>query len=337
MSIAQSFRDAYEARLRDGWQTDPAQQSAIAALGSMLAGLTSQTKHGPRGLYLHGPVGRGKTQLLNMFMEHLGPASTRRTHMHSFMVEIHRRLFEIKSGDPVIQTAQRMAEQYRVLGFDEFYISNIADGMLLGRLFEHLFKLGVVVVATSNWPIHDLYRDGHNRKSLLPSIRILERHMQSIDLGEGEDYRRGEQRQWSLYFVTPAGSSTTPPQLAELFEKYAEPGMAEPPDHIRAEAFQGKCGWYRFSELCGQPLGRSEYLDLVRRVETLIIEGIPLLTRDQADLALRLVTLIDLCYEHNTRVIVSAAGHPEELYPDGPETNAFRRVVSRLAEMQTWG
>ncbi len=260
MFVAGSLGRAYEAKLSNGWQVDPAQQTAVTAMNRVLTALASARPQPVKGLYLHGPVGRGKTQLLNMFMEHVDPAKARRTHMHSFMSEIHQRLFEIKSGDPVIAIARQMAEAHRVLGFDEFYVSNIGDGMLLGRLFQHLFQRGVVVVATSNWPMDELYPDGRNRKSLLPFIRILERNMQSIDLGDGEDYRQSDENHWPLYLVRPARSST-PPELARLFEEYAEPGETGPPAGIQAKAFRGRCGWYHFEELCERPLGRREYLD----------------------------------------------------------------------------
>ncbi len=335
MVVAGSLNGAYEARLSDGWEIDTAQQTAITAMNRVLAALGGSKTRPVKGLYLHGPVGRGKTQLLNMFMEQLEPATVLRTHMHSFMSEIHRRLFEIKNGDPVIQIARSMAQECRVLGFDEFYVSNIADGMLLGRLFQHLFRHGVVVVATSNWPIEELYPDGRNRKSLLPFIRILRENLQSIDLGDGQDYRQTDENQWPLYFVTPAGSQT-PRALVELFETYGGPVATDAPAGIEAKAFQGRCGWYDFKALCEQPLGRQEYLELVLALDTLVIEGIPVLAPEQAEPALRLVTLIDLCYEHRRRVIVSAEGFPDELYPDGPVAAAFRRVTSRLAEMQSW-
>jgi cell division protein ZapE len=269
-------------------------------------------------------------------MDHLGPVTGRRIHMHAFMMELHEKLFEIKAGDPVIQIARSLANECRVLGFDEFYVSNIADGMLLGRLFQHLFQHGVVIVATSNWPMDQLYPDGRNRKSLLPFIRILENNLQAIDLGDGQDYRQADEGEWPLYLVAPVGSPTSP-ELARLFQEYAGPGEADAPAVARPIAFAGRCAWYRFADLCEQPLGRSEYLELVRRLDTLVIEGVSVFTSEDAEPALRLVTLIDLCYELNCRVIVSAADYPEQLCPGGPAATAFRRVSSRLAEMQSWG
>jgi predicted ATPase len=179
-------------------------------MGSVLASLASGGNRRIRGLYLHGPVGRGKTQLLNLFMDHVGIVTARRIHMHAFMMELHERLFEIKAGDPVIQIARSLANECRVLGFDEFYVSNIADGMLLGRLFQHLFQHGVVIVATSNWPMDQLYPDGRNRESLLPFIRILENNLQAIDLGDGQDYRQAAEGEWPLYLVALSGHRRPP-------------------------------------------------------------------------------------------------------------------------------
>ena len=324
---------AYEARLEAGWTLDPAQQAAVGELSRLLGVLSASPRRPVKGLYLHGPVGRGKSQLLNMFMQHLGPVPARRIHMHSFMAEIHQRLFDIKAGDPVVQTAREMAAEAKVLGFDEFYVTNIADAMLLGRLFEHLFKNGVAIVATSNWPMAELYQDGRNRKSFVPFLRILERNLHAIDLGDGQDYRQSDDPQWPLYLIDGPG---TPGRLTSLFEHYATGETGPAPEGIEARAFKGSCGWYRFADLCEQPLGRLEYLDLVRHVETLIVEGIPLLGPQHIEAVLRFVTLIDICYEHRRRVIVTAAEYPEALCSAGPVVPAFRRATSRLAEMQGW-
>jgi cell division protein ZapE len=336
MPVITSLEGAYEARLGSGWQEDATQLTAIRSMNRILGALSRPGTKPIKGLYMHGPVGRGKTQLLNMFMEHLDPAKALRTHMHSFIAETNQRFFEIKSGDPVVQTAREMSERYRVLGFDEFYVSNIADGMLLGRLFQHLFLRGVVVVATSNWPMDELYRDGRNRKSFVPFIRVLASNMESIDLGDGQDYRQSEENRWPLYFVVSEGAPSPGSELTHLFEAYAGTEASNPPEAMVAKAYRGRCGWYEFEELLERPVGRREYLDLVSRIDTLIVEGIPVFTPARTESALRLVTLIDVCYEHRCRVVITATAYPEELCEIETVTPAFRRAASRLAEMQSW-
>ena len=328
-----SIQDAYNARLEDGWLEDEAQEGAVAALATLLRQLETAASK-PKGLYMYGPVGRGKSQLLDLFMSQLDGVKARRTHFHAFMREMHQRSHEIKSGDTVQQIARALANDVRVLGFDEFYITNIADAMLLGRLFEHMFKNGIVIVATSNWPIDDLFQNGRNRKGFLPFLRLLKHNLQAVDLGGGQDYRRRDAPVWPLYLLE---SPQTPARLQAMFEHYASSDKSEAPGKIAAKAYSGRTGWYRFEDICDRALGRNEYLDLMRQTDTMLIEGIPMFASGEADAALRLVTLIDICYEHHRRVIVSAAALPDELYTEGPAQSAFRRVASRLAEMQTWG
>jgi cell division protein ZapE len=333
LTLPLSLGDAYQQRLDGGWLEDAAQENAVTLLSSLLNVLRVSPSKPPKGLYLHGPVGRGKSQLLDMFLQHLGDVPSRRTHMHAFMQEVHQRLNQIRGIDPIQQIARELASQCTVLGFDEFYVTNIADGMLLGRLFEHLFKHGVVVVATSNWPIEELFQDGRNRKAFLPFIRLLKHHLQAIDLGDGQDYRRPEDPAWPLYVLTPPSAE---PALQAFFDRYAVGEDTRPPATIAAHAFRGRCGWYRFDDICRRALGRAEYTQLMHHVETLLVEGVPRFGEHDSDAALRLVTLIDICYEHRRRVIVSAPAYPDELYVAGPVRQAFQRVASRLAEMQTW-
>ena len=340
-----SIGEAYNARLQDGWLEDEAQQDAVVQLAALLRQLDTPGAM-PKGIYMYGPVGRGKSQLMGLFMEQVAHLPSRRTHFHEFMREMHQRSHEIKSGDTVQQIARDLAAGVRVLGFDEFYITNIADAMLLGRLFEYMFKHGIVIVATSNWPIEDLFQNGRNRKGFLPFLRLLKNNLTAVDLGDGQDYRRPESPDWPLYLLE---SPQTPARLQALFDEYAadgteaggslpnEFGSYPAPGRIVAEAYRGRTGWYRFADICDRALGRNEYLDLLRETDTLVIEGVPRFASGEADAALRLVTLIDICYELKRRVIVSAAAYPDELYSDGPAASAFRRVASRLAEMQTWG
>ena len=332
---ALSFTEAYEAMVDSGvWEADDAQQRAVGLLNNLLRELRGTGTRPPKGVYLYGPVGRGKSQLLNLFMEHATHVKARRTHMHTFMSELHQRLFEIKSGDPIQQTARELADEIKVLGFDEFYITNIADAILLGRYFEHLFKYGVVVVATSNWPMEELYQNGRNRQRFVPFLRILQQNLHAQDLGDGRDYRQAIDPQWPLWVLSTAGEATT--ALQDLFDRYATREGAVPELEVIPKAAGARTVWYGFRELCDQPVSRRQYMDIVRQADTVVVEDVPYFREVDSDSALRLVLLIDLCYEHRRRVIISAPDYPHELYTTGPVLEAFRRTASRLAEMQTW-
>jgi cell division protein ZapE len=333
-----SFAEAYRRRLTDGWVEDASQQGAVAQMSRLLGELRREGGRAPVGLYLHGPVGRGKSQLLNLFMQYVAPVPAYRTHMHAFMGQVHARLHGLKGGDPIKLLSKEMAGEFRVLGFDEFYITNIADAMLLGRLFEHLFKEGIVIVATSNWPMDELYLNGRNRKAFLPFLRLLKQHLTAIDLGDGRDYRRREEEAWPLYVVSSSPEEAEG-RLGELFDYYAgeaDASQPELPAGLRAKEWRDRAGWFEFGELCRWGIGRQEYLALVEHIDTLVVEDVPVFAEGEADAVLRFVTLIDICYEHRCRVVMSAPDYPEGLYVDGTVVTAFRRAASRLAEMQAW-
>jgi cell division protein ZapE len=335
---APSLSHAYRLKLtQEGWQEDGAQQGAVAQLSRLLAELRRDGTRRAQGLYLYGPVGRGKSQLLDLFMQCV-PVPARRTHMHSFMGEVHTRLHGMRGGDPIRMLSKEMAGEFRVLGFDEFYITNIADAMLLGRLFQHLFREGIVIVATSNWPMEQLYVGGRNRQAFVPFLRLLQQHLKPVDLGDGRDYRRRDEEGWPLYVLS--GDAQTADRLTSLFERYSEAqsdlATSPLPDGLSAKARAGGAVWFEFGELCRWGYGRAEYLALAEAVDTLIVEDVPVFGEADADAVLRFVTLIDICYERRRRVIVSAPDYPESLYPAGPVVTAFRRAASRLAEMQAW-
>jgi cell division protein ZapE len=329
----QSFQAAYRARIAEGWLTDPAQEAAVVALNTLLTALKTASRVPPKGVYLFGPVGRGKSELLALFLQHLRPVTYRRVHMHAFMAELHQRMHEISSGDPVKQIALQLVSEFRVLGFDEFYVTNIADAMLLGRLFEHLFKAGAVIVATSNWPMDELFQNGRSRMRFLPFIRLLKAHLGAVDLGKGRDYRQPDDPQWPLYVIE---GPDTAERLQALFDAYETSADPTPYDAIKSKAFAGRTAWFGFPELCERSLGSADYIALLQHADTLVIEGVPRFNESASDSALRLVSLIDVCYEHKRRVIVSAPAYPDALYLNGPVREAFNRVASRLAEMQTW-
>jgi cell division protein ZapE len=275
---------------------------------------------------------------MGMFMEHAADIGARRIHMHAFMPELHKRLVAVRVGDPVQQMAKDLAHEFRVLGFDEFFVSNLGDGVMLGRLFEFLFREGVSVVATSNWPIEHLFTNGRNRQRLLPYIRLLQTHMTAVDLGNGQDYRQTRDPRWPLYVLASAQEPATP-ELQVLFDQYAagaSDDIEAAPAGIKATALRGRCGWYQFADICEHAFGRLAYLELTDRLDTIVLEGVPELDEEDSDAALRLTTLVDICYERRCRMIVSALVYPSELYAGGPVLEAFRRVASRLAEMQSW-
>jgi cell division protein ZapE len=347
----QSFIAAYRARLAQGWRSDPAQEAAVAVLNALLSALKTPARTPPKGVYLYGPVGRGKSELLALLLQFLNPVTYRRVHMHAFMAELHQRIHDITSGDPVKQIALQLASEFRVLGFDEFYVTNIADAMLLGRLFEHLFKAGAVIVATSNLPMDELFQNGRNRQSFFPFIRLIRAHLNAVDLGNGRDYRLPDDPRWPLYVIangqmgkwaeSPRGTRAVGPdeaeaQLEALFSQYAGDGEQRAYEAIEAKAFAGRCAWFAFPAICERALGSADYIALTHHADTIIVEGVPFFDENASDAALRLVSLIDVCYEQKRRVIVAAPAYPDELYTKGPVYQAFRRVASRLAEMQTW-
>jgi cell division protein ZapE len=299
----------------------------------------------PRGLYLFGPVGRGKSMLMDLFYETAPLEEKRRVHFHAFMGEVHdelhlwRQKTKGKDQDPLPKLAAAIAARTRLLCFDEFHVVNIADAMILGRLFEALLGEGVVVVATSNWPPERLYEGGLQRDRFLPFIDLLCERMEAFDLGEGLDYRIARLRDMPVYH-TPLGPRAAA-ALDNAFEKITD--GAEPQSvtvmvkgreiPVRAEA-RGVAR-FTFEELCARPLGSLDYLALARRFHTVILEGIPRLSGDNRNEARRFMTLIDALYEHHCNLVASAEALPESLYPAGDGSFEFQRTVSRLQEMQS--
>lgn len=331
---AMPLQAAYQQLLSSGaWQPDAPQALATTSLSNLLKALSGESTLPPKGLYLYGPVGRGKSRLLELFMQHLPKGLPhRRVHMHAFMQEVHRRLAAITKGDPIQQVAAELAQEAPVLGFDEFYVTNIADAMLLGRLFQFLFKHKVVIVATSNWPPEDLFQNGLNRDRFLPFLRLIKTNLDAIDLTGGPDYRTFQQKDWPLYLTpeSPAGS------LQKLYKTYATGANEILPKVFRAKRHEGKCAWFTFTELCEQSVGRTEYLNLIRGLDTVVLEGLPYLSAQEADAALRFITLVDILYDHRRRLVVSAADAPAKICPSGVAAGPFLRAASRLAEMQGW-
>lgn len=354
-----SLSDAYQYRLAAGLiEDDPAQKEAVAALQD-LAGrlqdsalknpvqfflsLLSKTKNLPRGLYIYGEVGRGKSMLMDLFYAHVGTVRKRRVHFHHFMLEIHERLHQMRAhgrsaGDPLPEVAAEIARKVALLCFDEFHVSDIADAMILSRLFGALFDYGVVVVATSNWAPEDLYKDGLQRQRFLPFIDLLRARMDVLRLGGSKDHRLGRLHGWQVYF-SPLGAEATT-QLDRVFAVLTD-GVAGGPDELvvqrrplRVPCAAKGVARFSFADLCEKPLAAADYLVLAQCYQAVLLDGVPLLTPEKRNETMRFITLIDVLYENRVKLVMAAEAAPAGLCPAGPHAFAFRRTESRLMEMQ---
>jgi cell division protein ZapE len=298
---------------------------------------------GPKGLYIHGGVGRGKSMLMDLFFGAVRIERKRRVHFHAFMLEVHRRLHELRQGggkaDPLVTLAEALGREVRLLCFDEFHVVNIADAMILGRLFEGLFNAGVVVVATSNWPPDRLYENGLNRQRFLPFIALLKERMAVLELDGPVDYRLERLRDLPAYHypLGPVASRA----LDGIFRALAEGAPVEFIDlevgsrRLPVSQAAGGVARFTFKELCEKPLGPADYLALGRRFHSIVLDDVPLLTPDRRNEARRFMTLVDALYESKVMLFMAAEAPAAELYPQGDGAFEFQRTVSRLMEMQS--
>lgn len=353
---------AYENRLKQGLLTrDPAQGAAVDALSRLEIDLGKRKLFGGvpevSGVYLWGPPGRGKSILMDLFFACAPEPRKKRVHFHAFMARVHdlirqwregdrgqrRRVFNLHKGDdPIEPVAALIASEARLLCFDELQVIDIADAMILGRLFEALFERKVVVCITSNRAPEQLYKDGINRPLFEPFIdRIVER-CRVVQLSGGRDWRVDRLKASRIWFN---GEGETRRAGFEQLWADLRGGMPECPARLKVlgrdviiPRTAGGMARATFDQLCDQPLGPQDYLALAERFHTLFIEDIPLLTADRRQAARRFVTLVDALYEAKTRLVVIAAGFPEQLYPAGDGAFEFERTVSRLNEMssQSW-
>ncbi|SMX39485.1 cell division protein ZapE [Maliponia aquimaris] len=338
----------YDTRVAEGrLKPDDAQLAVLPEFERLRADLAQPVKRGffrrtveaPKGLYLWGGVGRGKSMLMDLFVETL-EVPARRVHFHAFMQEVQAEIHRLrKQGveDPIKPVAKGVSDAIRVLAFDEMQITDIADAMIVGRLFEQLFEAGTTVVTTSNRVPDDLYKDGLNRQLFLPFIALLKDRMVVRELASERDHRQDRLAGAQVYF-TPADAAARK-QIDALWEELTH-GLEEPLTlHVQGRQvdlprYHNGVARASFFDLCGRMLGPADYLKLAESVRVLIIENVPRLSRHNFNEARRFVTLIDALYEARVKLITSAAAQPEMLYVEGTGSFEFERTASRLREMQ---
>ncbi len=357
-----TLKIAYERQLQErGFRADPAQLAAVDALEDLRKRLIAAPRAAPsgaqrllhrlgfgrpterapeRGLYLWGGVGRGKTWLMDLFYATLPIAGKRRRHFHRFMYDVHAQLKTLTNREsPLEQVADTLATQARVLCFDELFVTDIADAMILGTLLEALFRRGVTLVATSNIPPRDLYKNGLQRARFQPAIELLERHTRVLAVDGGVDYRLRQLTQAGTYL--DANSPDTPRRLEALFAELAD-GSEQTGGTVEIEGRDvpvvresTNAIWFEFEALCEGPRSQNDYIELARNYQSVILAHVPQIPGNRENAARRFIALVDELYDHNVNLVVSAAARPESLYLGSRLTFEFRRTVSRLIEMQT--
>jgi len=354
----QDLRAVYRVSLREhGYQSDPAQERAIARLEALRDRLTRQARgrpawrrllgglraprdvQSPRGVYLWGGVGRGKTYLMDLFQAHAG-VPVRREHFHRFMKELHSRLRELRDvPDPLPQVAAGLIGDARALCLDELYVSDIADAMILAGVFDGLVRRGAALVCTSNTPPGGLYRDGLQRARFLPAIALLERHTEVIEVDSGVDYRLRELERAPLYLDSGAADSDA--LLRQRFAAIAgDPGRSGGTLLLEGRAVPVRCVsadvvWFDFDAVCAGPRSQSDYVEIARDFHTVLVSGVPRFDGAMDDPARRFIALVDELYDRNVKLVLSAAVAADALYAGERLEFEFRRTSSRLVEMQS--
>jgi cell division protein ZapE len=349
-------------------ESDPAQEAIVGRLARLeaqlaehrlarkssslgwLFGARAKAAQPTRGLYIYGDVGRGKTMLMDLFFASTTVARKRRAHFHEFMADVHERVYafrqkqkygELNNGDPIRLTADALADEAWLLCFDEFHVTDIADAMILGRLFARLFELGVVVVATSNVAPEELYKDGLNRALFVPFIALIEQRMQVVRLAARTDYRLEKMSGMPVWYAPADEDAEVALEMA--WQRLTGMFTGEPQDlAIKGRTIhvpQAAMGVARFSfhQLCEQPLGAADYRRIAYEFHTIILDDVPVMDFDRRNAAKRFIILIDTLYDLAVKLIASAEAEPDELYraTDGFEAQEFKRTASRLIEMRS--
>ncbi len=363
-----TLRERYFERVDRGQiEADPAQEDALRQLDRLSTAIASYrpTRKGatlgrlfgarasaapPQGVYIWGEVGRGKTMLMDLFFEETQQAQKKRLHFHAFMADVHARIFAIrqqmkkgllKGDDPIAPVAEAIADEAFLICLDEFSVTDIADAMILGRLFQHLFLRGVVVVATSNVEPEQLYKDGLNRALFLPFLALLRQKMEVLNLAARTDFRL-EKLKGEPVYLTPVDARAD----AALTRAFAAlTGVTEAPSarlevlgrSILVPQAKAHVARFGFKDLCANPLGPRDFLAIAENFHTVVVDAIPVMRADEADVVKRFILLVDALYDQHVKLIASAAAEPEALYlgTSGREAFEFARTVSRLTEMRS--
>ncbi len=349
MNVTEFYQDAL---IRRGFQSDAAQQRAVDRLqlayddwvlyrtkrSNRLTRLITRPDL-PRGVYMWGGVGRGKSFLMDSFYSVVPVVRKTRLHFHEFMRAVHRQLDELRGvADPLDEVARRIAKKYRLICFDEFHVSDVADAMLLYNLLKALFENGVSFIMTSNYHPDTLYPDGLHRDRMLPTIALLKEKLDILNVDSGNDYRKQALAQVEIY-LSPLGASTDL-SLRNTFMRIAETKDEDPHVNIEGRDLKalrraGSVIWFDFSTLCGGPRSQNDYLEIASRFHTVILSSIPAMSAAMSSEARRFTWLIDVFYDNKVKLIMSSEVAPEELYTQGTLSNEFQRTVSRINEMQS--
>ena len=348
-----SVRSEYESELKKrAYASDPAQLRAVDALdrcASEWAAFKEKRSNPlkklinrpdiPRGVYMHGGVGRGKSFLMDCFYNAVPLRRKTRLHFHEFMREVHRELRDLQGTvNPLDELGKRIAKRFRLICFDEFHVADITDAMILHRLLSALFENGVGFVSTSNFHPDELYPNGLHRDRILPAIELLKQNLGVLSVDNGTDYRGRTLERVRLYH-TPLGSQADA-ELTQTFERLAE-SHDEPPvlnieqRKIHARRKAGGVVWFDFKVLCGGPRSQNDYLEIATQFHTVLLSDVPCMPLRMASEARRFTWLVDVLYDRRVKLIMSAEVKPEALYTEGPLAHEFPRTVSRLNEMQT--
>jgi cell division protein ZapE len=348
-----AVRQLYEETLRErGYKADEAQLRAIASLErceNEWADYKARRRNAltkllvrpeiPRGVYMHGGVGRGKSFLMDCFFRAVPLTRKTRLHFHEFMREVHRELQELKGTvNPLDELGRRIARRFRLICFDEFHVADVTDAMILHRLLESLFANRVSIVTTSNFHPDALYPNGLHRDRILPAIELLKTHLEVIDVDAGIDYRQRTLEHLQMYHC-PLGDAAEA-ALARAFDELSEARDEDPVMQIehrslRALRRAGGLVWFDFRTLCGGPRSQNDYLEIAARFHTVLLSQVPQMSPRMASEARRFTWLIDVLYDRNVKLLMSAAVPADELYTEGPLAHEFPRTASRLREMQS--